>query len=163
MAGPLVILLVPLLVSACITVTQQPDPNARITPSPVASVAAPQPEPVARGAAHAQPEPEPTRPPLPAPSEVVGFLPSWLLDDAAETLDPDLLTIVALHGMEASADGRLVSAKPGGDVPDGWAALGSDAFTTLKERLQADGVRVVLVIQRFGWSRTIWWHARAHC
>ncbi len=154
MAGPLAILLVPLLVSACITVTQEPDPNAPITPSPAPSVVAPSdsPSPSPVVPVTPSPEPEPTRPPLPAPSEVVGFLPYWLLEDAAETLDPDLLTMVALHGVEASADGRLVSSKAGGDVPEGWAALGSEEFTSLKERLQAAGVRVVLVIQRFGWS-----------
>ena len=154
LAGPLAILLAPLLVSACITVTQEPDPNAPITPSPAPSVVAPSPSPSPAPVVVVtpSPEPEPTRPPVPAPSEVVGFLPYWSLDDAAKTIDPELLTMVAFHGVEASADGRLVSSKPGGDVPEGWAALGSEAFKALKERLQAAGVRVVLVIQRFGWS-----------
>ncbi len=148
------LVLLPWLVSACITVTQEPDPAATPTPAPLPSVAAASasPSPSPEVAVTPSPVPEPTPPPLPVPSEVVGFLPSWFLDEAAATLDADLLTMVAFHGVEASADGRLVGSKPSGDVPEGWAALGSDAFTDLREELQAAGVRVVLVVQRFGWS-----------
>jgi spore germination protein YaaH len=146
-----VLLLVVLLVaSACISVTQQPDPNATPSPSPLASVATPSPSPTPPPS----PTPEPTPAPTPAatPDEVIGFLPAWLIDQAIETLDREALTVLALHGIEASGDGRLVARKPSGDVPDGWAGLGSDAFATLKSDLQGAGVRVVPVIQRFGWS-----------
>ena len=150
----LLLLVLPLLVSACISVTQQAEPGATVTPSEVPSVAIASASPGPSLAVPVTPSPVPTASPrlLPAPSEVVGFLPSWLLADAAQALDSDLLTMLAFHGVEASADGRLVGAKPSGDVPDGWAALGSDEFTKLRDQLQAAGVRVVLVIQRFGWS-----------
>jgi GH18 family chitinase len=85
-------------------------------------------------------------------AEVLGFLPNWLVEDAAVTIDTDLLSMLAFHGVEASGDGRLVTSKPSGDVPDGWQALDSEAFVALKAQAQADGVRVVLTIQRFGWQ-----------
>jgi spore germination protein YaaH len=151
------LVLLPWLVSACITVTQEPDPGATVTPAPLPSVAAASASPSPSPAVPVTPSPvpEPTAPPLPVPNEVIGFLPSWFLDEAAETLDTDLLTMVAFHGVEASADGRLVGSKPSGDVPEGWAALGSDAFTDLKAQLQEAGVRVVLVVQRFGWTEDL--------
>ena len=54
--------------------------------------------------------------------------------------------------MEASGQGRLVREKPEGGVPPGWEGFGSAAFDELKSKLQEAGVRVVLVIQRFGWT-----------
>lgn len=139
-------LLLSLLVSGCITVSGP----AGATPTPPSSLdpgSSPTPAPT--------PTPTPTPVPTPPPvdAEVVGFLPYWLVADAAETLDTDLLTIAALHGIEASAAGRLVSRKnPSGDVPPGWQAMESEAFGELKTRLQAAGVKVVPVIQRFGWT-----------
>ncbi len=37
-------------------------------------------------------------------------------------------------------------------MPPGWAALRSDSFEKLQEKLQEDGVKVVPVIQRAGWT-----------
>jgi hypothetical protein len=85
-------------------------------------------------------------------AEVVGFLPNWMIEDAVLALDSDLLTIVAFHGIEASGDGRLVSTKPSGEVPPGWQAVESPGFVALKDELQGDDVRVVVTIQRFGWT-----------
>ena len=82
----------------------------------------------------------------------MGFLPNWLVEEAVATIDTDLLTLLAFHGVEASGDGRLVTTKPSGEVPTGWQALDSDAFVALKSQAQADGVRVILTIQRFGWA-----------
>jgi spore germination protein YaaH len=144
------LLAIPFLASACISVTQSPDPGATPTPSVAPSLAAPSASPPPTPAPTPLPVPTPTSAPVDA--EVVGFLPYWQLEDAAKALDSDLLTVVAFHGVEASADGRLVSKKPSGDVPEGWLALESDAFLDLKEQLQADGVKVVLTIQRFGWT-----------
>ena len=145
----LLMLLVPFVVSACITVesdldgaaapaaTASPETADAVTPAPVAT-----PTPM--------PTPEPT--PEPVEAEVLAFVPYWLLGDAAETLDPSLLTIAAFHSVEASQDGRLVSKKNNGDVPGGWAALGSDTFAPLKARLQEAGVKVVPVVQRTAWT-----------
>lgn len=146
------LLCIPLVASGCITVTQEPEPGATPTPTPLPSLASPSASPTP--VVPASPTPSPTPQPTPAAraGEVLGFLPAWQLADALETLDERLLTTVALHGIEASGDGRLVARKPSGDVPDGWAALDSEDFVALKERLQAAGVRVVPVIQRFGWS-----------
>lgn len=144
------LLCIPLVASGCITVTQEAEPG--VTPSPVPSLASPSASPTPTVPASPTPSPTPQPTPAPRADEVIGFLPAWQLADATPTLDARLLTTVALHGIEASGDGRLVDRKPSGDVPDGWAALGSEDFAVLKERLQAAGVRVVPVIQRFGWS-----------
>ena len=145
------LLLVPFVVSACITVesdllatpTAAPaeasaEAGGPLTPAPVVT-----PTPL--------PTPEPT--PEPVEAEVLGFVPYWLLEDAAESIDPSLLTIAAFHSVEASQDGRLVAKKPNGQVPGGWAALGSDAFVSLKEDLQEAGVKVVPVVQRTAWTQ----------
>ena len=132
----------------CITV-DQPGDAEDAGASPPASLGA-----VATPGGASTPGPPRTPPPTPprVEAEVLGFLPNWLVEDAAETIDTDLLTLLAFHGVEASGDGRLVTTKPSGDVPDGWQALDSDAFVALKARAQADGVRVILTIQRFGWA-----------
>lgn len=145
----LLLLLVPFVLSACITVDN--DLAATPTPDAAASAAAagsPTPGPAVT------PTPLPTPDPTPRPvdAEVLGFVPYWLLEDAAQTLDPSLLTIAAFHSVEASQDGRLVSKKGNGDVPGGWAALRSDAFVALKDELQAAGVKVVPVVQRTAWT-----------
>lgn len=150
------LLALPLVLSACISVTQQVDPGASTLPSPIPT-SAPEsvgPASLAPSLPAATPSPAvtPSAPPRPVASEVVGFLPSWFLEAEAETLDADLLTTVAFHGIEASGDGRLVQRKLSGDVPDGWAALEGQTFDALKAELQAKGVRVVPVIQRFGWT-----------
>ena len=133
----------PLVASACISVDQ-----------PGTEATAPAPPSAALTQVPATPGPPRTPPPTPprVEAEVLGFLPNWLVEDAAATIDTDLLTLLAFHGVEASGDGRLVTTKPSGEVPTGWQALDSDAFVTLKEQAQADGVRVVLTIQRFGWA-----------
>ncbi len=146
----LALLAVPLLASACISVTQQGEVDATPTPSPTPSAVP--------TIASLPPTSPPTPSPTPAPArtplqgEVVGFLPSWQLESAAKALDPDVLTTVVFHGVEANGDGRLVSRKPGGDVPDGWAALDSDAFLDIKGDLQSAGVNVLISVQRFGWT-----------
>ncbi|MFV2062572.1 MAG: glycoside hydrolase family 18 protein [Chloroflexota bacterium] len=145
-------LLVPFIVAACVTVV---DPGS-VAQSPVASQAASTPDPFATPslAPLASPTPRPTPAPTPEPidAEVFGFLPNWLIEDAALAMDTDLLTTVAIHGVEASRDGRLVARKPSGEVPSGWKVLQSDAFRQLQAKLQNDGVKVVLTVQRFGWS-----------
>ncbi len=145
----LLLLLVPFVVGGCITVEN--DLLATPTPTPAAQTTAqgsPTPAPVIT------PTPLPTPAPTPEPveAEVLTFVPYWLLEDAAEDLDPSLVTIAAFHSVEASQDGRLVSKKANGDVPGGWTALRSDAFADLKKELQREGVKVVPVVQRTAWT-----------
>lgn len=148
-AWPLLLLL-PLVASACISVSNEGQIGA--TPAPARSQGPPAAS--ATLPALASPTPIPTPEPTLAPveAEVVGFLPYWFLEDAADPIDTDLLTIAAMHSIEASGNGRLVSKKPSGDVPPGWEAIESDAFSELRDRLQDDGIKVVPVIQRTGWT-----------
>jgi len=148
----LFLLLVPFVASACISV--QSDLLATPTPPPSIAAATPSADASPTQAPLASPSPTPTPAPTPEPveAEVLGFVPNWLLEDAAGAIDPDLVTIAAFHSIEASQDGKLVSKKPNGSVPPGWAALRSDEFKQLQKELQADGVKVVPVIQRAGWS-----------
>ena len=144
----LLLLLLPFAASACITVENEAlaSPTAPLlSPAPAASATTP-------GLASPTPSPSPRPTPEPVAAEVVAFMPNWLLDDVGEAIDTDLVTIAALHSIEASGDGRLVRSKPSGSVPPGWEALESDAFSELKARLQSAGVKVVPVIQRVGWT-----------
>ena len=101
----------------------------------------------------AEPTVAPSPTPEPLDTEVFGFLPYWSLEAAAEpTIDTDLVDTVGWFGVEANGDGRLVREKPDGGVPPGWEGFESDAYRALQERLQAEGVDVVLVVQRFGWT-----------
>ncbi len=145
----LLLLLVPFVVSACITVDN--DLAQTPTPDPAASAGSGD-SPTTAPLVTPTPAPTPEPTPEAVAAEVLGFVPYWLLEDAAETIDPSLLTIAAFHSVEASQDGRLVSKKGNGDVPGGWAALRSDAFAALKDELQAAGVKVVPVIQRTAWT-----------
>lgn len=149
--GPVLLglLLIPFVVSGCITVTGE----AELTPAPTPALSA-DPAATPTPVTLATPTPAPTPAPTPEPveAEVVAFMPNWLIDDIGDTIDTDLVTIAAFHSIEASGAGRLVSEKPSGRVPPGWRVLESDAFTVLKDRLQADGVKVVPVIQRVAWA-----------
>jgi GH18 family chitinase len=126
---------------------RRPARDGDASPSALASAS------LAASRAPATPSAPRTPPPTPArvEAEVLGFLPNWLVEAAAATIDTDILTLLAFHGVEASGDGRLVTSKPSGEVPTGWQALDSEAFVALKARAQAEGVRVILTIQRFGW------------
>jgi len=142
----LFLLLVPLVASACITV----ESDLLVTPAPTPAPATPGPEATQTPLA----SPTPTQVPTPEPveAEVLGFIPHWLLEPAANSLDPSLLTIAAFHSVEASQNGTLVAKKPNGDVPGGWSALRSEGFLELKDELQAAGVKVVPVVQRTAWA-----------
>ena len=147
-AALLFLVLVPFIAGACITV--ESDLVATPTPPPAAT-----PEVDASASAAARtPTPLPTPAPTPEPvdAEVLGFIPYWLLEEAAQTVETDLLTIAAFHSVEASQDGKLVAKKANGSVPPGWQALRSEEFLELQDQLQADGVKVVPVIQRTGWT-----------
>jgi spore germination protein YaaH len=144
----LFLLLVPFVASACITVESESLATPTIEAATPGGDASPTQAPLA------SPTPTPTPRPTPEPveAEVLGFIPHWLLEDAAQTVDADLLTLAAFHSIEASQDGKLVTKKPDGSVPPGVQALRSDETRKLQERLQADGVKVVPVVQRTGWT-----------
>jgi spore germination protein YaaH len=144
----LVMLVTPVAVGGCITV----ESDLLATPTPTAAAATPSalPSAVTLVSPTPEPTPEPTLPPVDA--EVLGFMPSWLLADAVKSLRSEQLTIVALHSVEAGADGHLVSRKGNGDVLPGWAAMHGKDFEALRDQLQQAGVKVVPVIQRTGWT-----------
>ena len=144
----LLLLAVPFVLSACITV--ESDLVATPTPAP-ADEATPEGSPTPAPVITPTPLPTPAPTPDPVEAEVLTFVPYWLLEDAADDLDPSLVTIAAFHSVEASQDGRLVAKKGNGDVPGGWTALRTETFTDLKKKLQDDGVKVVPVVQRTAW------------
>ncbi len=144
----LLLLAVPFALSACITV--ESDLVATPTPAP-ADEATPEGSPTPAPVITPTPLPTPAPTPDPVEAEVLTFVPYWLLEDAADDLDPSLVTIAAFHSVEASQDGRLVAKKGNGDVPGGWTALRTETFTDLKKKLQDDGVKVVPVVQRTAW------------
>ena len=146
----LFLLLVPFVATACISV--QSDLLATPTPSIAPATARADASPTQAPLASPTPTPTPEPTPEPVEAEVLGFVPNWLLEDAEDAIDTDLVTIAAFHSIEASQQGKLVSKKPNRDVPAGWAALGSDEFKELQKQLQAAGVKVVPVIQRAGWT-----------
>ena len=145
----LLLLAVPFVLSACITV--ESDLVATPTPAP-ADEATPEGSPTPAPVITPTPLPTPAPTPDPVEAEVLTFVPYWLLEDAADDLDPSLVTIAAFHSVEASQDGRLVAKKGNGDVPGGWTALRTETFTDLKKKLQDDGVKVVPVVQRTAWT-----------
>ena len=140
----------PIIATACISVSD--DGQVGATPAPEVTAAAPAGSPTIAPLASIAPTPTPEPTPATVEAEVLGFIPGWLLEQAAPAIDRDLLTVAAIHSVEASGNGRLVSKKPSGDVPPGWKALESDAFAELKDELQAEGIKVVPVIQRAGWT-----------
>jgi spore germination protein YaaH len=146
------------LFSGCVTITRTGASDGPSDTSPsllVASAATSAPASPDASPGLATEAPRPTASPSPTPTpvdaEVFGFLPYWLLDVASASIQPELLSTVAWFGVEAAADGRLVR-RASGAVPPGWLGMESQAFADLKSRLQGQGVRVVLTIQRFGWN-----------
>lgn len=134
LAVPLALLLV-----ASSALAQSPTP-----PEPVGSAAPAPPTPVAT--------PREPRIRALAEQEVFGFLPYWELANAERTVDLDRLTTLAWFGVEANRNGRLVWKSGNGNVPGGAAGWRDPRWLTLMQRAQAQGVRVVLTIERFSWT-----------
>jgi spore germination protein YaaH len=141
---------VALVSASCVSVTSVGQEGGEGGPS--ASAAPTAVVPPARTFVPLAPTATPLATPEPLDTEVFGFLPYWSLEGSADAIDTDLVDTVAWFGVEANGDGRLVREKPDGGVPPGWEGFQSDAWRDLQARLQADGVEVVLVVQRFGWS-----------
>lgn len=122
---------------------------AQSQPAPVGSAAPPVP-----GAS-----PSPTAVPTPtvprvrslAEQEVFGFLPYWELATAREAIQLDRLTTLTWFGVEAGRNGRLIW-KQNGVVPPGAAGWRDPRWLSLMAEAQAQGVRVVLTVERFSWQ-----------
>lgn len=87
-----------------------------------------------------------------ATREIFGFLPYWKLGLPDTQLPWGTLTTVALFGVEAGKDGKLVRASAAGVVPPGWTAWNSPATTDLIGTAHASHARAVLTVQRFAWT-----------
>lgn len=139
--------------------TGQPGPTG--TPVATASVSANPSQIAANPSATPDPDAFPT--PYPTSSgpprkraladrEVFGFLPYWKLGVADTQVPLDLLTTVAIFGVEAGKNGTLVRQTAAGAQPPGWKAWQSDTAAQLIRDAHAKHVRVVLTIQRFAWT-----------
>ena len=84
--------------------------------------------------------------------EVFGFLPYWELQDSSTRLDYSVLSTVAYFGVGADKDGHLITKRSDGTTDTGWAGWTSNALTNVINAAHANGTRVVLTVQRFGWT-----------
>jgi spore germination protein YaaH len=91
-------------------------------------------------------------PPRALAADVFGYLPYWSVGDAQVDPHISLLSTIAFFGIEASAEGRLLTRRSTGRPNSRWRAWTSAAMTSLIERAHAEGTRVVLTIQRFSWG-----------
>jgi spore germination protein YaaH len=131
------------------------NPSASVNPSEIA--ANPSQSPTATESPDASPTPYPTPSGPPrkralADREIFGFLPYWKLGLPDTQLPMDQLTTVAIFGVEAGKDGKLVTQTASGATPQGWTAWKSAATDDIIRKAHAAGVRVALTIQRFSWS-----------
>ncbi len=78
--------------------------------------------------------------------EVLGFLPYWELGTANLTLDWSVLSTIAYFGVTAGANGTLVSSD------GGWAGWRSGNLTDVIDQAHRHATRVVLSVERFGWT-----------
>jgi spore germination protein YaaH len=101
------------------------------------------------------PAPTPSGPPRVralATREIFGFVPYWKLNQPETQLPLDQLTTIAIFGVEAGRDGKLVRQTAAGGEPQGWTAWSGATTADIIRRAHAKDVRVVLTVQRFAWS-----------
>ncbi len=84
--------------------------------------------------------------------EVFGFLPYWELTDSSTRLDWEKLSTIAYFGVGAAGDGTLQKTNSDGSTTVGWSGWTSSRMTTVINDAHANGTRVVLTVQSFGWS-----------
>jgi spore germination protein YaaH len=87
-----------------------------------------------------------------AAREIFGFLPYWKMGKPETRLPLDQLTTIAIFGVEAGRDGKLVRQTAAGGEPQGWTAWNSTSTDEIIRNAHAKDVRVVLTVQRFAWS-----------
>jgi spore germination protein YaaH/flagellar hook assembly protein FlgD len=84
--------------------------------------------------------------------EVFGFLPYWELTDSSTRLDWEKLSTIAYFGVGAAANGDLQRNNADGSTTVGWSGWTSSKLTSVINAAHANGARVVLTVQSFGWS-----------
>ena len=84
--------------------------------------------------------------------EVFGFLPYWEIADPSTTLDWEKLSTIAYFGVGAAANGDLQRLNSDGSTTVGWSGWTSSNLTNVINAAHANGARVVLTVQSFGWT-----------
>ncbi len=84
--------------------------------------------------------------------EVFGFLPYWEIADPSTTLDWEKLSTIAYFGVGAAANGDLQRLNADGSTSVGWSGWTSSNLTAVIDAAHANGARVVLTVQSFGWT-----------
>ena len=82
---------------------------------------------------------------IPQKSQVVGFLPYWLLAQTHMTYDNSVTTL-AYFGLRVNGDGKIVRYDAPGEEEPGWYALQSGKVNTHLAQAKKDGVLLSLVI-----------------
>ena len=86
--------------------------------------------------------------------EIFGFLPYWMLTDAAlAELNYRLVSTIAYFSVGVSADGYLVKGSTS-NPSTGWAGWTSSRMTQVIDRAHASGVKVVLTVTMMAWDTT---------
>ena len=78
---------------------------------------------------------------------IYGFLPYWQFK-SADTLSYDLLTHLALFGIDVGQDGNFITRELNYTEP-GWAALHSDTFAAIKIKAKSSGTKLILTLRAF--------------
>jgi len=84
--------------------------------------------------------------------EVFGFLPYWEIADSSTRLDWEKLSTIAYFGVGAAANGDLQRLNADGSTTVGWSGWTSSNLTSVMDAAHANGARVVLTVQSFGWT-----------
>jgi spore germination protein YaaH/flagellar hook assembly protein FlgD len=93
--------------------------------------------------------------------EVFGFLPYWEIADPSTTLDWEKLSTIAYFGVGAAANGDLQRQESDGSTSLGWSGWTSSNLTSVINAAHANGARVVLTVQSFGWTSSQLAHQKA--
>ena len=81
-----------------------------------------------------------------------GFLPYWMLTDAAlASMNYQLVSTIAYFSVNANKDGNLVKG-PASSPTTGWAGWTSSRMTEVINRAHANGAKVVLTVTMMAWD-----------
>jgi spore germination protein YaaH len=84
--------------------------------------------------------------------EVFGFLPYWMLTDAAlASMNYQLVSTIAYFSVNANKEGGLVKGTST-NPSTGWAGWTSSRMTDVINRAHANGVKVVLTVTMMAWD-----------
>lgn len=105
--------------------------------------------PLAPAAAEEPPPPDPAPPVRLASPEIFGYLTYW---DLGAQIDFGAITTIAYFGLSAGADGQLVRRSANGSLTTEYSRwLGGRVDQVIRDA-HANGVRVVLTVDRMAWS-----------